>query len=114
MRYERFKPLGSHHRQFHFKVDRFRNIDDNFVLRQIGRHLERAVDHDVQRELFRARGVDPAMVADQKARGTIAVPVDGETIEIPEQAAEIVVESLSAGEAVDVLRLDAATVLVRR
>jgi valyl-tRNA synthetase len=59
-------------------------------------------------------GMDPALVADQKARGTIAVPVDGEIIEIPEQAAEIVVESLSAGEAVDVLRLDGATVLVRR
>jgi valyl-tRNA synthetase len=59
-------------------------------------------------------GMDPAQVADQKARGTIAVPVDGMIIEIPEQAAEIVVESLSAGEAVDVLRLDGATVLVRR
>jgi hypothetical protein len=40
--------------------------------------------------------------------------VDGEIIEVPAEAAEIVVESLSAGEAVDVLRLEKATVLVRR
>jgi valyl-tRNA synthetase len=59
-------------------------------------------------------GMDPKLVADQKARGAISVPVDGETVEVPEQAAEIVVESLSAGEAVDILRLDRATVLVRR
>jgi valyl-tRNA synthetase len=59
-------------------------------------------------------GMDPALVAGQKAAGTIAVPVEGEIIEVPPEAAEIVVESLSAGEAVDILRLDNATVLVRR
>ena len=59
-------------------------------------------------------GMDPALVASQKANGSIAVPVDGEIIVVPAEAAEIVVENLSAGEAVDILRLENATVLVRR
>jgi valyl-tRNA synthetase len=59
-------------------------------------------------------GMDPADVASQKAKGSIAVLVDGETIEVPPEAAEIVMETLSAGLAVDVLRLEKATVLVRR
>jgi len=59
-------------------------------------------------------GMDPALVSDQKNRGTIAVPVDDEIIEVPAEAAEVVVESLSAGEAVEILHLEKATVLVRR
>ncbi len=59
-------------------------------------------------------GMNPADVASQKAKGSIAVLVDGETIEVPPEAAEIVMETLSAGLAVDVLRLEKATVLVRR
>jgi valyl-tRNA synthetase len=59
-------------------------------------------------------GMDPALVFDQKNRGAIAVPVDDEIIEVPAEAAEVVVESLSAGEAVDILHLEKATVLVRR
>jgi len=58
--------------------------------------------------------MDPALVSNQKTGGTIAVPVDDEIIEVPSEAAEIVMESLSAGEAVDILHLEKATVLVRR
>ena len=58
--------------------------------------------------------MDPADVASQKAKGSIAVLVDGETIEVVPEAAQIVMETLSAGLAVDVLRLEKATVLVRR
>jgi valyl-tRNA synthetase len=58
--------------------------------------------------------MDPALVASQKANGSIQVEVEGEIIEVPPEAAEIVVENLSAGEAVDILQLEQATVLVRR
>jgi hypothetical protein len=40
--------------------------------------------------------------------------VDGKSYEVPAEAVEISVETLSAGLAVDVLRLDGASVLVRR
>ena len=59
-------------------------------------------------------GMDPAWLPARRPEGSIAVPVDGEIIEVPPEAAEIVVENLSAGEAVDILRLEKATVLVRR
>jgi valyl-tRNA synthetase len=66
-------------------------------------------------KIIRAMGaMDPALVASQKAGGSIAVEVEGETIEVPPEAAEIVMETLSAGEAVDILHLEKATVLVRR
>jgi valyl-tRNA synthetase len=66
-------------------------------------------------KIIKALGaMDPALVASQMARGSIQVEVEGETIEVPQQAAEIVTETLSAGEAVDILRLEKATVLVRR
>jgi len=70
---------------------------------------------DKSAEIIKALGgMDPSLVAGQKASGSIKVPVDGEIIMVPPEAAEIVVENLSAGEAVDILRLAKATVLVRR
>ncbi len=58
--------------------------------------------------------MDPAQAAEQRASGSIKVEVDGETIDLPVEAAEIAVETLSAGSAVDILSLDGASVLVRR
>jgi len=58
--------------------------------------------------------MDPANAAEQKASGLIKVEVDGESFDLPAEAAEIETETLSAGLAVDVLRLDGASVLVRR
>ena len=58
--------------------------------------------------------MDPAWAAEQKASGSIRVDVDGESIDLPAEAVEIEMETLSAGLAVDVLRLDGASVLVRR
>ena len=59
-------------------------------------------------------GMDPAAVAGLKASGFIHVEVDGEGFDLPATAAEIVVETLSAGAAVDVLRLEGAVVLIKR
>ncbi len=58
--------------------------------------------------------MDPAEVAGLKANGAIRVELDGEIIELAANAVEIVVETLSAGLAVDVLRLDKAVVLIKR
>lgn len=58
--------------------------------------------------------MDPAKAAEQKASGLIKVEVDGESIDLPPEAVEIETETLSAGLAVDILRLDGASVLVRR
>jgi valyl-tRNA synthetase len=58
--------------------------------------------------------MDPGEVARQKAAGSIEVELDKETFEVTPDAVEIITETLSAGEAVDVLRVGEATVLVRR
>lgn len=58
--------------------------------------------------------MDPADVARQKEAGSIAVHLDGEIIELPIETAEVEVQTLSAGEAVDILKTKDATVLVRR
>jgi valyl-tRNA synthetase len=58
--------------------------------------------------------MDPGKVAKQKAAGSIAVMLDKETFEVAPDAVEIITETLSAGEAVDVLKVGEATVLVRR
>ena len=58
--------------------------------------------------------MDPAWAAEQKASGSIRVDVDGVSIDLPAEAVEIEMETLSAGLAVDVLRLDGASVLVHR
>ena len=58
--------------------------------------------------------MDPGVVASQKTTGQIQVELEGEIIEVPPEAATVEVETLSAGEAVDILNLGVATVLVRR
>jgi valyl-tRNA synthetase len=58
--------------------------------------------------------MDPVIVARQKASGSIQVEVAGELINLPAEAADVTVETISAGLAVDVLRLNSSTVLVRR
>jgi valyl-tRNA synthetase len=58
--------------------------------------------------------MDPGEAARQRAAGSIAVRLDGETLEVTPDAVEIITETLSAGEAVDVLKVGDATVLVRR
>jgi valyl-tRNA synthetase len=58
--------------------------------------------------------MDPGEAARQKAAGSIAVRLDGETLEVTPDAVEIITETLSAGEAGDVLKVGDATVLVRR
>ncbi|HSD57586.1 MAG TPA: class I tRNA ligase family protein, partial [Methanotrichaceae archaeon] len=58
--------------------------------------------------------MDPGEVAKQKAAGSIIVELDKETLEVAPEAVEIITETLSAGEAVDVLKVGEATVLVRR
>ncbi|VVB69091.1 Isoleucine--tRNA ligase [uncultured archaeon] len=58
--------------------------------------------------------MDPREVAKQKDAGQIRVEVNGEILEVAPEAVEVVVETLSAGQAVDVLQVGSATVLVRR
>ncbi len=58
--------------------------------------------------------MDPGEIAKQKAAGQIKVEVNGEILELVPEAAEVAVQTLSAGEAVDVLQIGSATVLVRR
>ena len=60
------------------------------------------------------RAMDPNLVASQKTTGQIRVELEGEVIELPPEAATVEIETLSAGEAVDILNLGVATVLVRR
>lgn len=59
-------------------------------------------------------GMSPPEVARQKANGSIRVCVNSEIIEIAPDAVEIVIETLSEGEAVDVLKVGEASVLVKR
>jgi len=58
--------------------------------------------------------MSPVGIERQRASGQIRVEVEGETVDVPTEAVEVVVETLSAGEAVDVLNVGSATVLVRR
>jgi valyl-tRNA synthetase len=58
--------------------------------------------------------MDPGEVARQKASGLIKVEVDDKVLDVPAEAVEVIVETLVAGSAVDILRLDNATALVRR
>ena len=60
------------------------------------------------------KAMDPADVASQMDAGSIAVDIEGETIQLPAQAVEVEVQTLSAGEAVDILKTKAATMLIRR
>lgn len=59
-------------------------------------------------------GMDPVQAAAQKAAGIIRVDLGGEVVEVGPEAVELVVETLSAGEAVDILTVGNSTVLVRK
>jgi len=67
-----------------------------------------------QRIIAALNSMDPADVARQKEAGLIRVDLDGEILQLPPEAAEVEVQTLSAGEAVDILKTEEATVLVRR
>ena len=58
--------------------------------------------------------MDPALLAQAKASGSIQVEVDGEVLEVAPEAVEVVMETRSRGQAVDVLKVGSATVLVER
>jgi len=58
--------------------------------------------------------MDPAAAAAEKASGSIKVNLGGEVVEVAPEAVELVVETLSAGEAVDILAVGDSTVLVRK
>ena len=60
------------------------------------------------------KAMGPADVASHMDAGSIAVDIEGETIQLPAHAVEVEVQTLSAGEAVDILKTKAATVLIRR
>ena len=67
-----------------------------------------------QRIIAALKAMDPEDVACQKEAGSIGVDLAGEILQLPPQAAEVEVQTLSAGEAVDILKTKEATVLVRR
>lgn len=70
---------------------------------------------DKSAKIIRAiSAMNPAEVAGQKAAGAVKVNIDGETLEVPPESVEISTETLSAGSAVDVLKVGEATVLIRR
>jgi valyl-tRNA synthetase len=58
--------------------------------------------------------MDVAEISQQKEAGSIQVKLGEELIQLPPEAVEIVTETLSAGEAVDIIELEGAAVLVRR
>jgi len=58
--------------------------------------------------------MDPTLAALQKAKGSIRIEIDGEVLALPPESLELSMETLSAGEAVDVLAVGDMTVLVRR
>ena len=58
--------------------------------------------------------MNPSEVARQKANGSIMLCLDSEILEIAPDAVEIMVETFSEGEAVDILKVGDASVLVKR
>jgi valyl-tRNA synthetase len=58
--------------------------------------------------------MDPADVNRQRASGAIRVDIGDSIMDVDPEAVEVVMETLSAGAAVDVLGVGAATVLVKR
>jgi hypothetical protein len=58
--------------------------------------------------------MDPREVERQRAAGSVRVELDGKVLEVPAEGVEVAKDTLSAGQAVDVLVAGEATVLVRR
>jgi valyl-tRNA synthetase len=70
---------------------------------------------DLSSKIIKALNVlDPLEAASQKASGMINVEVDGVVREVPAEGVEVVAQTLLAGSAVDILRLDNAVVLVEK
>jgi valyl-tRNA synthetase len=60
------------------------------------------------------KAMDPREVERQRAAGSVRVELDGKVLEVPAEGVEVAKDTLSAGQAVDVLVAGEATVLVRR
>jgi valyl-tRNA synthetase len=58
--------------------------------------------------------MDPAKVAELRASGAFKVDLVGETVEIPPESVDVITETFVAGQAVDLLKVGEATVLVKR
>jgi valyl-tRNA synthetase len=58
--------------------------------------------------------MDPANVAELKASGAVKVDLVGETVDVPPESVEVITETFVAGQAVDLLKVGEATVLVKR
>jgi valyl-tRNA synthetase len=58
--------------------------------------------------------MDPATVAELKASGAIKVDLVGETVDVPAESVDVITETFVAGQAVDLLKVGEATVLVKR
>jgi valyl-tRNA synthetase len=59
-------------------------------------------------------GMDPAKVVELKASGTVKVDLVSETVDVPTESIEVITETFVAGQAVDLLKVGKATVLVKR
>ena len=58
--------------------------------------------------------MNPAKVAELKASGTVEVDLVGETVDVPAESIDVITETFVAGQAVDLLKVGEATVLVKR
>ena len=58
--------------------------------------------------------MNPAEVAELKASGAIKVDLVGETVDVPAESVDVITETFVAGQAVDLLNVGEATVLVKR
>jgi valyl-tRNA synthetase len=70
---------------------------------------------DKSSKVIKALGsMDLAKVAAMKATGAIAIDLDGERVEVPPGAVEVVTETFSSGQAVDLLKVGDASIMVKR
>lgn len=58
--------------------------------------------------------MDPARVAEMKSSGAVRVDLVGETVDVPAESVDVITETFVAGQAVDLLKVEEATVLVKR
>jgi valyl-tRNA synthetase len=58
--------------------------------------------------------MDPSQVAELKTSGAIKVDLVSETVDVPAESVDVITETFVAGQAVDLLKVGEATVLVKR
>jgi valyl-tRNA synthetase len=58
--------------------------------------------------------MNPSQVAELKASGTVKVDLVSETVDVPAESVDVITETFVAGQAVDLLKVGEATVLVKR